>query len=81
MKALDGPGFIMDAPPSAENFIQCNVCKKYFVPKKEARYTVVKENTLLDNYKVFYDAFDCAYCGCQHIANERLAAPDAIKTK
>lgn len=48
--------------------IKCHVCGKSFDPSKELRYTA-RSNTMFRSS--FYDAFDCPFCGCQYIAQER----------
>ncbi len=54
--------------------IKCKVCKTWFIPDKEQRYTV-KENdglsSLTKGVRTF-DAFDCPVCGCQCLAGIRL---------
>lgn len=52
----------------------CKVCKKFFIPRKENKYTIVKApvglSALTEQTKI-YEAFDCPRCGCQNIVNVR----------
>ena len=52
--------------------MECKICGKEFELKKENMY-LVKNSTismLFNNNE--YEAFDCPYCGCQNIVNERF---------
>ena len=49
---------------------KCNVCGKKFKILAKNRYEVVKNPvgiTCLTQGAVYYNAFDCPYCGCQNI--------------
>lgn len=52
----------------------CKVCKRYFRPKAENRYTVTTVPAIVEIFteglKTF-ECFDCPKCGCQNIVNVR----------
>ena len=60
--------------------MKCKICGKEFQLKKENKYLVqnVSIGGILN--RNYYEAFDCPYCGCQNIVNERyLDADEVIK--
>ena len=62
--------------------MKCNVCGHEFTPKKEDRYVATKTECHLIGCVVttMHDCFDCPECGCQIVAQERLAPiPECIK--
>lgn len=59
--------------------MKCNVCEREFDPVKGERYTAKKASALFAP-ATFYDCFDCPYCGCQIVIQERLESA-AVKPK
>lgn len=60
--------------------IYCKVCGNEFEAKAENHY-VSRDNVKLglsvvvsDNEAPLYDTFDCPYCGCQYVAQQRKRA-------
>lgn len=61
--------------------LTCRVCKKSFYVSKYNKYTVsqvVVEKEVFPPIaiKKHYEAFDCPYCGCQNIVNERIGGDE-----
>lgn len=57
---------------------RCKICGRYFRPKKNKKYEIVKEPTglnVLVEEPTIYECFDCPRCGCQNIANIREGNP------
>lgn len=51
---------------------KCNNCGRYFEPTTEIHYIARDAKFQLIQPEVAeYDAYDCPYCGCQYIAQER----------
>ena len=49
---------------------KCNICGKKFRLLANNRYEVVRKPVGLDclaQGTIYYNAFDCPYCGCQNI--------------
>lgn len=58
----------------AKKQIECKVCGTVFNPTIERHYIAyerVEGVLLFGESNSFYDAYDCPYCGSQHIANKR----------
>lgn len=61
--------------------MRCKVCKRRFTPKKENRYTIIKQKDLsekiadliLNRQQMILECFDCPKCGCQNLVNIREA--------
>lgn len=52
---------------------KCIVCGLKFQINKNECYTVKQnDGSLLQQQLSYYDAIDCAYCGCQNILWKRL---------
>ena len=56
--------------------IECKVCQKLIELDKKDRYTARDNESIgFSNFtgteSSLYDAFDCPYCGCQNIVNDR----------
>lgn len=51
--------------------MECGICGKEFELKKEKKYLIRKSglSVLIDKNNL--EAFDCPYCGCQNVVNER----------
>lgn len=47
----------------------CERCSRKLELKKEDRYTALGGKILRP---VYYDAFDCPYCGCQNLVGIRM---------
>lgn len=53
---------------------RCKVCGEEFLLKSESRYIAEKpksEIAMAFSATKIYECFDCPYCGCQNIVNER----------
>lgn len=60
--------------------MKCNVCGHEFAPKKENRYVSEERTAGFFQATKYYDCFDCPECGCQIVAQERLAPiPECIE--
>lgn len=60
--------------------MKCNVCGHEFAPKKENRYVSEERTAGFFQVTKYYDRFDCPECGCQIVAQERLAPiPECIE--
>lgn len=60
--------------------MKCNVCGHEFAPKKENRYVSEERTAGFFQVTKYYDCFDCPECGCQIVAQERLAPiPECIE--
>ena len=60
--------------------MKCNVCGHEFAPKKENRYVSEERPASFFPVTKYYDCFDCPECGCQIVAQERLAPiPECIE--
>ena len=61
--------------------MKCNVCGHEFAPKKENRYVSEERTAGFFQVTKYYDCFDCPECGCQIVAQERLATtPECVET-
>lgn len=70
-------GVLSNVKKQEKLMIKCKVCGQMFSPNIEAHYkardlevTGISTITRKEEVK-YYDAFDCPYCGCQVIAQER----------
>ena len=54
--------------------IKCVVCHETFTPAKSRKYEVRVNSGFMGNR--IFEAFDCPYCGCQHVVNERYPRVD-----
>lgn len=63
--------------------VKCSICGEQVELRKENRYEVVIEaGTLQKSFGAkdhLYEAFDCPYCGCQMLMQERFPAKSEIK--
>ena len=65
--------------------LRCKTCRGMFEMKAENRYIVAEAKNAgfaaLSNGPgiVYYDAFDCPFCGCQNVTGVRV--PKLAKTK
>ena len=61
--------------------MRCKVCGKKLKVTKDRRYEVERKpaglRCLVEN-SVIFEAFDCAYCGCQNVVGVREARLNAI---
>lgn len=56
--------------------MKCNVCGKRFTPKAENRYLATKTKSIAEAFsgvEDVFECFDCIRCGCQIVAQPRLA--------
>lgn len=51
--------------------MKCKICGKDFELKKENRYVVKNVSVSGLFTRNVYESFDCPYCGCQNVVNER----------
>lgn len=57
----------------------CNICNKEFELKKENRYLVYKQDLSIIVNRNLLEAFDCPFCGCQNVVNERYEDIEHLK--
>jgi hypothetical protein len=57
------------------NDIVCKVCGDKFMPCRSKRYEVVIPSMM--GPSMIGEAFDCPYCGCQHVVNKKYMPTDA----
>lgn len=53
--------------------MKCKICGKRFELRKENRYDAIDIPVGLDcltQPSIYYNAFDCPYCGCQNIVGK-----------
>lgn len=56
--------------------MKCKICGKEFRLNKENRYLVQNVSLAGLLNRNYHEAFDCPFCGCQNIVNERYLNAD-----
>lgn len=56
--------------------MKCGICGKEFELKKENKYIVQNVSLTGMLNRNYHEAFDCPYCGCQNVVNERYLDAD-----
>ena len=56
---------------------QCEICGGVFPLTVADHYVAIRTQPLLGRASPLWDAFDCPYCGCQYLAQEREAAEES----
>jgi hypothetical protein len=60
------------------NYIKCKVCGDKFTPWKSNKYEVIIPNMFGPDS--IGEAYDCPWCGCQHIVNTKyMTAEEHLK--
>lgn len=59
------------------NEITCKVCGDKFTPYKSNKYEIVIPSMIGPD--MIGEAFDCPWCGCQHVVNKKYMAVEDFK--